>query len=199
VRRKHWYADISNRALIFALISIACRGSRDATAKSDTVAAYRQVVAAQVSGSRDSTSTRKSIAQCEPTGRWAECSVKKRLESAGFVPLPAPVGVKRSGFSVTPRAYTLGHARLEIFLYPDERALAHDVARLDTTTVAPIGGQNSWQAPPIFIRSANLIAVFLTDNPRQAERLTLAITAGAPQRRGPQKLKPSISTPSSPR
>jgi hypothetical protein len=31
------------------------------------------------------------------------------------------------------------------------------------------------------VRSANLAAVFLTDNPTQAERLTLALTAGAPQ------------------
>jgi hypothetical protein len=31
------------------------------------------------------------------------------------------------------------------------------------------------------VRSGNLIAVFLTDNPTQAERLALALTAGAPQ------------------
>jgi hypothetical protein len=31
------------------------------------------------------------------------------------------------------------------------------------------------------VRSANLAAVFLTDSPVQAERLTLAITAGPPQ------------------
>jgi hypothetical protein len=34
---------------------------------------------------------------------------------------------------------------------------------------------------PTFVRSANLAAVFLTDNPTQAERFTLALTAGAPQ------------------
>jgi hypothetical protein len=32
------------------------------------------------------------------------------------------------------------------------------------------------------VRSGNLAAVFLTDNATQAERLTLALTAGAPQR-----------------
>jgi hypothetical protein len=34
---------------------------------------------------------------------------------------------------------------------------------------------------PTFVRSANLLAVFLTENPTYAERLTLALTAGAPQ------------------
>jgi hypothetical protein len=125
--------------------------------------------------------------------------VEKRLEKAGFVLIPAATQVKRAGFSVTPIAYTLGHARLELFLYPDERALSRDLAQLDTVRAAPIGGTNSWETTPVFVRSANLAAVFLTDNPRQSERLILALTAGAPQPAEPQKLKPSISTPSSPR
>jgi hypothetical protein len=36
--------------------------------------------------------------------------------------------------------------------------------------------------PPRFIRSGNLIAVLLTSNEQQAERLSLAVTAGAPIR-----------------
>lgn len=82
---------------------------------------------------------------------------------------------------MAPTAYTLGHARLEVFIYPDEAALARDIARIDTLTVSPRGKPNAWFATPTFVRSANLAAVFLTDSPVQAERLTLAITAGAPQ------------------
>jgi hypothetical protein len=81
-----------------------------------------------------------------------------------------------------PAVYTLGRARLEIFLYADDAALARDLARLDTLAVAPRGEKNDWEIPPRFIRSANLIAVFLTRNEQQAERLSLAITAGPPQR-----------------
>jgi hypothetical protein len=68
-----------------------------------------------------------------------------------------------------------------VFVYPSEAALAKDVASLDTLTASPRGRPTSWETPPTFVRSANLAAVLLTDSPVQAERLTLAITAGAPQ------------------
>jgi hypothetical protein len=88
----------------------------------------------------------------------------------------------RAGFSVAPAVYTLGRSRLEVFIYPSESALAADVAKMDTVTASPPGAKNPWPFfSPTFVRSANLAAVFLTDNPTQAERLTLALTAGAPQ------------------
>jgi hypothetical protein len=88
---------------------------------------------------------------------------------------------RRPGFTVAPTAYTLGHSRLEVFVYPDEAALARDVAGIDTLTASPRGRPSEWDAPVIFVRSANVVAVFVTDSPVQAERLTLAITAGPPQ------------------
>jgi hypothetical protein len=75
----------------------------------------------------------------------------------------------------------LGRARLEVFIYPDEAGLGRDLAKLDTTVVAPRGQSNDWEVPPRFIRSANLAAVLLTRNEQQAERVTLALTAGPPQ------------------
>jgi hypothetical protein len=109
--------------------------------------------------------------------------VEKRLEQSGFVPRKVEnENLPRLGFTVPPVAYSLGRARLEIFLYPDESALARDLASMDTVVVAPRGQKNDWEIPPRFIRSGNLIAVFLTRNEQQAERLTLAITAGPPQR-----------------
>jgi hypothetical protein len=124
----------------------------------------------------------KNSSACPRTGKWALCSVEKRLEQAGFVVRPADgVAPRRAGFSVLPTAYILGHARLEVFVYPDESALARDIAGLDTLTASPRGRPNMWETAPTFVRSVNLAAVFLTDSPVQAERLTLAITAGAPQ------------------
>ena len=123
-----------------------------------------------------------STAPCPRTGRWAICSFEKRLEQAGFVARkPTDDPPRRSGLSVQPQAYTLGRAYLEVFIYPDEAAMKRDLAGLDTTVVAPRGGKNDWGMPPRFIRSANLIAVFLTSNEQQAERLSLAVTAGPPQ------------------
>ncbi len=68
-----------------------------------------------------------------------------------------------------------------MFVYPDEAALAKDIASIDTLTASPRGRPNMWETTPTFVRSANLAAILLTDSPVQAERLTLAITAGAPQ------------------
>ena len=122
-------------------------------------------------------------AACTRTGKWALCSVEKRLGQSGFVVRrvsgEAP---RRAGFSVLPAVYTLGRSRLEVFIYPTAAAVASDVVRIDTLTAAPRGAPNPWPFfSPTFVRSANLAAVFLTDNPTQAERLTLALTAGAPQ------------------
>jgi hypothetical protein len=82
---------------------------------------------------------------------------------------------------VRPALYKLGRRQLEVFIYPSEAAANADVAMLDTLSGAPRGARNPWGMQPTFVRSANLLAVYLTDNPTQAERLTLALTAGAPQ------------------
>jgi hypothetical protein len=99
--------------------------------------------------------------------------VAKRIDSA-----PAP----RAGFSVAPDVYAVGRdSRLELFVYPSEAALARDISRMDTVKVVPIGTIGSWSSPPLLIRSANLAAVLLTRDAREADRLSLALTAGAPQ------------------
>lgn len=127
-------------------------------------------------------SSTPSSGACPRTGLWAECSIEKRLSQAGFVVQRVEVGApRRAGFSVAPTIYNLGKSRLEVFLYPTESAANADVRKIDTLAAAPRGGAGNWPMPPTFVRSANLVAVFLTANPTQAERLTLAITAGAPQ------------------
>jgi hypothetical protein len=123
--------------------------------------------------------------KCPRTGLWALCSVETRLVQSGFVVrhLDGETPQRRAGFSVMPALYTLGRTRLEVFIYPSESAVSSDVARIDTAFAAPRGTKSPWGVGvfPTFVRSGNLAAVFLTDNPTQAERLTLALTAGAPQ------------------
>jgi hypothetical protein len=123
---------------------------------------------------------------CEHTGLWAECSIERRLKQSGFVVKKLDEETKRAGFSVTPTVYSLGSSRLEVFIYDDEKSLRDDIASLDTVAVAPKGTTASWPSPPTFIRSANLAAVLLTQNQRQAERVILSITAGPPQPGSPR-------------
>jgi hypothetical protein len=129
------------------------------------------------------TASTTTSSACPRTGLWALCSVERRLAQSGFVVNrvtgPAP---RRAGFSVAPAAYKLGRSRLEVFIYPSESALAADVAKIDTVAATPRGAPNPWPFfSPTFVRSGNLAAVFLTENGTQAERLTNALAAGAPQ------------------
>jgi hypothetical protein len=129
----------------------------------------------------------KTASACPHTGHWAICNVERRLRQAGFVARRmSGQSPQRPGFSVTPVVYSLARSRLEVFIYADEASLARDIARIDTVTVSPAGVATSWDGTPLLIRSGNLAAVFVGDNPRQADRLTLALTAGAPQPGSPR-------------
>ena len=173
--------------LALAVLAACSRSSPDTSEPADSPAvtqaepASATVSAASGTASRSSAAARSSSG-CPRTGKWAACSLETRLGQSGFVVRrvtdEAP---RRPGFSVAPIAYNLGRTRLEVFIYPSEAALAADMARMDTVIAAPRGARNPWLMIPTFVRSANLAAVFLTDNPTQAERLTLALTAGAPQ------------------
>jgi hypothetical protein len=167
------------RGLILAglVVVLACGRSKSAV-RVDTLS----VVPATASSGSDSAN--QTANGCPRTGLWAQCSVEKRLSQSGFVVRRMPDSVKRrSGFSVMPIAYILGRSRLDVFIYPTADAVASETSRLDTTLAGPRGVRNQWGlgVQPTFVRSANLIAVFLTDNPTQSERLSLALTAGPPQ------------------
>lgn len=147
-----------------ALITGACGSNAESNADNSPAAAAQSVAAVPSSGSDNSS--------CPANGLWAVCSIEKRLKQSGFVAQKTDsVGERRAGFTVTPVAYKLNKSRLELYFYDDAAALQRDISKVDTVTVAPV-----------FIRSANLAALLFTDDGTQAERLSLALTAGAPQR-----------------
>ena len=162
---------------------LACGRSTKPSASNDSASFVATAVSGDSapSANADSTPAAKGPT-CPRTGQWALCSVEKRLEQSGFVLRKAVLaGPKRAGFSVTPTTYLLGSAKLEVFVYPDEKSLARDWAGLDTLRASPRGTTPTWEAPPTLVRSANLAALFLSDSPEKSDRLALALTAGAPQ------------------
>ena len=170
--------------LALAVLAACSRSSPDAADAAASTPTNSTGESASLSSSAASGTTAgsRSTSKCPRTGLWATCSVETRLGQAGFVVRRVTEAApRRPGFSVAPVAYNLGRTRLEVFIYPSESALSADMARIDTVTAAPRGARNPWLMIPTFVHSANLAAVFLTDNPTQAERLTLALTAGAPQ------------------
>jgi hypothetical protein len=167
--------------LVSATVTACKRGASEGAGDSASFTAAAAPAATPTASS--SATTGNGAPACPRTGKWALCSVEKRLGQSGFVVRrmsgEAP---HRAGFSVVPAVYMLGRSRLEVFVYPSESALAADVAKIDTISAAPRGAPNPWPFfSPTFVRSANVAAVFLTDNATQAERLTNALAAGAPQ------------------
>jgi hypothetical protein len=171
--------------MMFAVISC---DAPSRSAKTDSAAASTQSTSAGSSAPIVSAVNPDSASACPHNGKWALCSLEKRLRQSGFVlkRVDGP-STRRAGFDVAPTVYTIGKARVEVFLYPDSASLARDIARIDTLTAGPRGAPSQWgEVPPVLARSANLAAVILTSSPRQAERFALAITAGAPQAGSPR-------------
>ena len=138
--------------------------------------------AAPVATVAPSAASQKPVAtDCPATGRWALCSLEKRLRRSGFVVTKLDSAApSRPGFNVRPAVYKLGTGRLEVFLYEDATAMERDIAGIDTITVSPPGAVSVWSSDAALVRNGNLAAVHTGQSPRQAERLMLAITAGAP-------------------
>ena len=160
-------------ALTVAAVALSCGKSRPADD-----ASVGDTPAATISSTAPLART-----PCPPDGKWAVCSIEKRLKSAGLVARRDSADTAmRIGFSVRPRAYAIGRdSHLDLFIYADEAALARDLAAMDTIRVAPTGKRGAWPIPPTLIHSANLAAVLVTKDAREADRVSLAITAGAPQ------------------
>ena len=178
----HLYRLMTPRTFLLFLCATVGACGHGSSQSADSGSVRGLPVESSTASSSAAPSAHSNSSPCPRTGRWALCSLEKRLQQSGFVVRRASgEAPRRAGFTVPAVAYTLGHSRLEVFVYPDEAALARDIAGIDTLTASPRGRPSVWESAPTFVRSANLAAVFLTDSPLQAERLTLAIAAGAPQ------------------
>ena len=110
---------------------------------------------------------------------WRACSVLDRLERAGLAPQERGI-VRQPFFTVEGRVYVLGDAELQTFIFADTAAAAMQTAALDSVRVSPPTMSIAWRRKPTLIRSANLVAILLSDDERQTERVALAIEAGLP-------------------
>jgi len=154
---------MKSRVVFAFFIAAACSGTKKQPA--DTTSAPPPPASNPVSSAVKN--------PCEHTGLWAECSLERRLKQSGFVVKKLEEKTDRHGFTIDPVVYSLGSSKLEAFFYKDEKSANRDVATVDTAQVT-------------LIRSANLVAVLTSQNPRQAERVMLAITAGPPQPGSPR-------------
>lgn len=117
---------------------------------------------------------------CPMFAPWQACSVEERIYRAGLAVNRRPDGVRHDFLHVEGIVFETSRAEVQVFLYASEAARRRDTDQLDTVFVAPRGKRIYWDAPATLVTSQNLAAIVLSPNPRQAERIALALGAGLP-------------------
>lgn len=120
---------------------------------------------------------------CPRDGRWRPCHLEDRINKAGMgITVMDTITVPY--FPEPGTRYRIGKtAKLVAFYFADSAAGATATAGLHAQRLTPGGDTlGAWPSAPYeTIRSANLLAVLFEVNATQAERVRLALTAGAPQ------------------
>ena len=117
---------------------------------------------------------------CPGTGHWEPCTVFDRLERAGLAPQKGD-SLRLPFLTVEGQTWRLGAATIHVFRYRDSLARHGDFAALDSLHARPTGDTlTSWPGTPTVLVNDNLLAILLSENEEQVERVTLALTAGPP-------------------
>lgn len=124
-----------------------------------------------------------SDSACPRDGRWRACHLEDRINKAGMG-IKVIDTIEVPYFPERGTRYRIGKtAKLVAFYFADSAAGAAATASLSKLRLTPPGDSiGKWPTAPFeAIRTANLIAVLFEVNATQAERVRLALTAGAPQ------------------
>ena len=156
--------------MVLLLAAAGC-GRRGAAADSARVA---PPIAARPVGAPGSDS-------CPADGRWAECSLLKRLDEAGLAPRRDSTPVTLPPLTRPAVKVTVGGSELDLFIYADSASRARDEARLDPRQYVAYDAPQTIRAEPTLIHSVNVIAILHSRRDQQRERVSDAITAGPPQ------------------
>lgn len=121
--------------------------------------------------------------RCPATGKWAKCSVVYSLERAGVAPrLDSTEKVEEHALHGESFVVKVGQiAKLEVFLYPDSAARIADEQKLDRTQFVNGTAPQTIRRERTLIENGNLVGLLTSLNDRQRERVSDALSAGAPQ------------------
>ena len=122
---------------------------------------------------------------CPGTGHWESCTVFDRLERAGLAPQRGDT-IRFPFLHVAGLTWRLGRATIHVFRYRDSVSRHTDFIALDSAHARPRGDTlAAWPGTPTVLVNDNLLAILLSDNDEQVERVSLALTAGPPPKAMP--------------
>ena len=161
----------ASRALSLAVLIAACSASESDTTK-------RQPP--RVTSDAPARMAPAPLPVCAATGHWESCTVFDRLTRAGLAPQRAD-SIRVPFLRVAGETWRLGAATIHVFRYRDSVTRQADFSALDSARARPAADTlTSWSGTPTTLVNDNLLAILLSDNAEQVERVTLALTAGPP-------------------
>jgi hypothetical protein len=146
--------------------------------------ADKQAAPPSAAPARVSAAPAPPLPTCPGTGHWEACTVFDRLERAGLAPQRGDT-VRFPFLHIAGQTWRLGTATIHVFRYRDSVSRHSDSALLDSATARPAGDRvTTWPGTPTLLMNDNLLAILLSENEQQVERVSLALTAGPPPRPG---------------
>lgn len=155
---------------------MACGGSEPGAAEGP--AADSVVVALADSVAPDT----GPIVGCPEWGLWRECNVQKRLDRAGLRLEKQEETIRHDFLDVEGLVWKTPRSEIQVFLYANRAARELDLADVDTLNVSGKEKRTYWKEPAVMVSSGNLTAIVISMNPREQERIALALGAGLPER-----------------
>ena len=166
-------------ALAFAVS--ACKKSESPATDSARSASSPSGVPAPGQSAGSGAATGVTRAQpCPKTGHWSDCHVRERLIRSGLAPrdttreaLPA--------LGPAPVVYRLGKGGLAVYIFNDSASRARAARSLDTVKYVRAASGPTMLSQATVIENDNLLGLLFSKNEQQVERVSDALTAGAPQ------------------
>jgi hypothetical protein len=125
------------------------------------------------------------LPRCPGTGHWEACTVFDRLERAGLAPQRGD-SIRFPFLSAPGQTWRLGNATIHVFRYRDSVSRHTDFVALDSLRARPVADTvTAWPGTPTLLVNDNLLAILLSENGEQVERVSLALTAGPPPKAVP--------------
>jgi len=178
-RGARWRARL--RALALAFAASACTKSEPSPADSARVAGSTAEASSPGTAASAGAAARETRAPaCPRTGHWIDCQVRERLIRSGLVPRDTTREALPT-LGPSPHVYRLGRGGLAVYLFPDSAARASAASSLDTVKFVRAPRAPTMLSQATVIENDNLLGLLFSKNEQQIERVSDALTAGAPQ------------------